>query len=134
MACPEDPVICITGDGGFLMNGAEIETAKRLGVSFVILVLSDAKYSLIEWKLKNRFDRSYGVDFQNPDFVRFAESFGIAGKRVDEPSELEQTLKTALRMNELVLIEIPIDSGENLKLGEHLGKMVCREQQAVVRT
>jgi acetolactate synthase-1/2/3 large subunit len=127
LARPDDPVVCITGDGGFLMNGAEIETAKRLGLSFVILVWNDAKYGLIEWKLKNRFDQSYGVDFENPDFIRFAESFGIVGMRVNHPSELRETLEKALNMNEIVLVEILVDYSENLKLSENLGKLVCRQ-------
>lgn len=126
LACADDPVICITGDGGFLMNGAEIETAKRLGLAFIILVLSDSKYGLIEWKLKNRFDASYGVEFENPDFVRLAESFGIVGMRVNQASELESTLQKAMSLNDIVLVEIPVAAEENLKLSEHLGKMVCR--------
>jgi acetolactate synthase-1/2/3 large subunit len=127
LACPDDPVVCINGDGGFLMNAVEIETAKRLGLAFTILVLTDSKYGLIEWKLKNRFDASYGVDFENPDFVRLAESFGIVGMRVNHVAELEATLKKALSMNEVVLVEIPVDAEENLKLSQHLGKMVCRQ-------
>ncbi|MET3292406.1 UNVERIFIED_CONTAM: acetolactate synthase-1/2/3 large subunit [Brevibacillus sp. OAP136] len=127
LACPDDPVVCISGDGGFLMNGVEIETAKRMGLAFTILVLTDSKYGLIEWKLKNRFDASYGVDFENPDFVRFAESFGVKGMRVHHADELEETLKQAMGLNELVLVEIPIDAAENLKLGKHLGKLVCRQ-------
>jgi acetolactate synthase-1/2/3 large subunit len=126
LACPDDPVVCITGDGGFLMNGVEIETAKRLGIAFVILVLKDAKYGLIEWKLMNRFEATFGVDFENPDFVRFAESFGIVGMRVHHPSELRETLRKALGMNQVVLVEIPVDHEENLKLSKHLGKLVCR--------
>jgi acetolactate synthase-1/2/3 large subunit len=127
LACPEDPVVCIMGDGGFLMNGAEIETAKRLGLAFVILVLNDGKYGLIEWKQKNNFDKSYGIDFQNPDFVRLAESFGVVGLRVTAPSELPGILKQAFSMNEIVLVEVPVDSEENLRLSEHLGKLVCRQ-------
>ncbi|MGG1662964.1 acetolactate synthase large subunit [Brevibacillus sp. NRS-1366] len=127
LACADDPVICITGDGGFLMNGAEIETAKRLGLAFTILVLSDSKYGLIEWKLKNRFNASYGVEFENPDFVRFAESFGIVGLRVNHADELEPTLRKAISMNDIVIVEIPVDAEENLKLSQHLGKLVCRQ-------
>ncbi|MFD2368744.1 acetolactate synthase large subunit [Brevibacillus sp. GCM10020057] len=127
LACPDDPVICITGDGGFLMNGVEIETAKRLGLAFTILLLSDAKYGLIDWKLKNRFDASFGVEFANPDFMKLAESLCIAGLRVNHPAELEATLQKALAMNEIVLVEIPVDNEENLKLSEHLGKLVCRQ-------
>ncbi|GGB69439.1 acetolactate synthase [Fictibacillus barbaricus] len=126
-ACPDDPVVCIMGDGGFLMNGAEIETAKRLGLAFTIIVLSDSKYGLIDWKLKNRFNESFGIDFQNPDLIRLAESFGIAGMRVNHPSELESILTKAVNMNEVVLVEIPIDNKENLKLSKHLGKHICRQ-------
>lgn len=126
LASPDDPVICITGDGGFLMNGVEIETAKRLGLAFTIVVLTDSKYGLIEWKLKNRSYDSFGVDFTNPDLIRFAESFGIKGMRVSQAGELEATLRKAMSMNEIVLVEIPVDDEENRKLSEHLGKQVCR--------
>ena len=79
LACPNDPIICITGDGGALMNFAEIETAKRLGLSFIIIVLNDSMLKLEVQQMQKLFGDSYGVTFQNPDFVQLAASFGIKG-------------------------------------------------------
>lgn len=106
LACPDDPVICITGDGGALMNVAEIETAKRLGLSFIIIVLNDSMLKLEVQQMTKRFGESYGVTFQNPDFVKLAESFGIKGISVRNVDEFETILKETLATsNEIVFIE-----------------------------
>lgn len=65
---PDKPVIAVTGDGGFLMNGVELATAKRLGLAFVIVIFHDSKYGLIEWKQLNKFDRTNAIEFTDPDF------------------------------------------------------------------
>ena len=107
LACPSDPVICITGDGGVLMNFAEIETAKRLGLSFVIIVLNDSMLKLEVQQMDKMFGKSYGVTFQNPDFVQLAESFGIKGRRASNLIEFETILKEELQSLEgIVLIDI----------------------------
>ena len=107
LACPHDPVICITGDGGALMNFAEIETAKRLGLSFIIIVLNDSKLKLEVQQMMKLFGESYGVTFQNPDFVQLAESFGIKGTKASNLDEFETVLKEALQtLDEMVLIEV----------------------------
>ena len=107
LACPNDPVICLTGDGGALMNFAEIETAKRLGLSFIIIVINDSKLKLEEQQMMKLFGESYGVTFQNPDFVQLAESFGIKGTRASNLDEFETVLKEALQtLDEMVLIEM----------------------------
>lgn len=108
LACPEDPIICITGDGGALMNFAEIETAKRLGLSFIIIVLKDSMLKLEVQQMNKRFGENYGVTFQNPDFVQLAASFGIKGTRASNVVEFENILKDALHLEEIVLIEVVI--------------------------
>ena len=109
LACPNDPVICLTGDGGALMNFAEIETAKRLGLSFIIIVLNDSKLKLEEQQMMKLFGESYGVTFLNPDFVQLAESFGIKGTKASNLDEFETVLKETLQtLDEMVLIEVMI--------------------------
>ncbi|WP_419954411.1 acetolactate synthase large subunit [Neobacillus niacini] len=107
LASPEAPVICITGDGGALMNISEIETAKRLGLSFIIIVLNNSALKLEEQMMQEKFGHSFGTDFGNPDYVKLAESFGIKGARPTLLNEFEQVLKDALNQtDEITLIEI----------------------------
>ncbi|GAA0136181.1 acetolactate synthase large subunit [Paenibacillus sp. YSY-4.3] len=107
LACHDAPVICITGDGGALMNISELETAKRLGLSFIIIVLNDSTLKLEEQMLQEKFNNSFGTAFGNPDFVQLAESFGIKGIRPKQLNEFEQVLNHALKQNnEITLIDI----------------------------
>lgn len=122
---PEQRVVAVTGDGGFLMNSQEIETAMRLGLALVILVWSDASYGLIEWKQMNGFGRPSHVHFNNPDFVKYAESFGAKGYRIEKGEELLPTLQQALADDTVVIIDCPVDYRENLRLTRQLGEMVC---------
>jgi acetolactate synthase-1/2/3 large subunit len=78
---PDRKVVALCGDGGFLMNSQELETAKRIGANITVVVWRDDGYGLIDWKQRNEFGRPFGVEFGNPDFVAYAESFGIAGFR-----------------------------------------------------
>jgi acetolactate synthase-1/2/3 large subunit len=106
LACSTDTVICITGDGGALMNFAEIETAKRLGLSFIIIVLNDSMLKLEVQQMNKRFGENYGATFQNPDFVKLAESFGIEGVRVTNLNDFENTLKEKLQsLDKIILID-----------------------------
>ncbi|MCM3694697.1 acetolactate synthase large subunit [Neobacillus niacini] len=107
LACPDAPVISITGDGGALMNISELETAKRLGLSFIIIVLNNSALKLEEQMMQEKFNHSFGTDFRNPDFVQLAESFGITAVRPTQLNEFEQILKVALNQsNELTMIDI----------------------------
>ncbi|MFP7300351.1 acetolactate synthase large subunit [Neobacillus niacini] len=107
LACGDAPVICITGDGGALMNISELETAKRLGLSFVLIVLNNSGLKLEEQMMQEKFSHSFGTDFGNPDFVQLAESFGIKGFRPTHLSEFEEVLKASLNQtNEITLIEV----------------------------
>jgi acetolactate synthase-1/2/3 large subunit len=117
---PERRVIAATGDGGFLMNSQELETAVRLGLPLVILVWRDDGYGVIRWKQQMRFGRTSSVDFGNPDLVRYASSFGAVGYRVTEPSELRPILVDALNSKVPAVIDCPVDYSENLRLTERL--------------
>jgi len=110
LARPEAPVICITGDGGALMNFAEIETATRLGLSFIIIILNNAKLKLEEEMMMKTFKNRYGTAFGNPDFVKLADSFHIKGLRPANIIEFEKMLTDAQMRNELALIEIQLES------------------------
>jgi acetolactate synthase-1/2/3 large subunit len=104
LARPNDTVICITGDGGAIMNSAELETAKRLGLKFIIIVLRDSMLKLEVQQMNKKFGESFGVTFENPDFVHLAKSFGIKGKLASSIVEFENILKESL--DEMVLIEV----------------------------
>jgi acetolactate synthase-1/2/3 large subunit len=113
---PERRVVAVTGDGGFLMNSQELETAVRLKLPLVVLIWRDNGYGVIRWKQTVRFGRTSSVDFGNPDLVRYAESFGAAGYRVTEAAELRPIMEKALQRDGPVVIDCPVDDTENLKL------------------
>jgi acetolactate synthase-1/2/3 large subunit len=116
LAYPERQVVVVTGDGGFLMNVQELETAARLGLPLVILVWTDASYGVIEWKQQQRFGHPFGTRFTNPNFQQLAAAFGIAGFRVESAAALLPTLTQALHLAAPVLIEVPVDYRENAQL------------------
>ena len=122
---PDRQVVAVTGDAGFLMNVQEIETAVRLKTNIVVLVWNDSAYGLIEWKQMNQFGRKSNIDFDNPDFVKLADSFGAKGYRVDKDNPLSEVLKAALHDDSVSIIDCPVDYSENLKLTGKLGDMVC---------
>ncbi len=122
---PQRKIVAVTGDGGFMMNSQEIETAIRLKLSLVILIWNDGGYGLIEWKQLNQFGRSSHIHFGNPDFVRYAESFGATGYRVESAESLLPTLEKALACEGVAVVDCPVDYRENLKLTQRLGEMVC---------
>ncbi|MGE6258190.1 acetolactate synthase large subunit [Heyndrickxia sporothermodurans] len=123
---PNKPVIAITGDGGFLMNGVELATAKRLGTPIVVVIFHDSKYGLIEWKQMNKFNRTNDIAFTNPDFLEFAKSFGVKGIKVKHSDELLPALEEALHCTEIVLIDVEVDYSENVKLSKTLGDYICK--------
>ncbi|UCE88192.1 MAG: acetolactate synthase large subunit, partial [Pseudomonadota bacterium] len=125
LANPDKAVVAVTGDAGFMMNSQEIETAIRLGTPIVVLIWNDQGYGLIEWKQMTQFGRKSHVDFENPDFVMYAESFGAKGYRIERGEDLLPTLKTALADNTVSIIDCPVDYSENLVLTRKLGEMVC---------
>jgi len=117
---PARPVVAAMGDGGFMMNSQELETAKRLGLAFTVIVFNDNDYGLIAWKQKASRGRSIGTRLSNPDFKAYAESFGIAAHRPESLSELESSLAEAVGSTELSLIEVPVEPGVNYELLEKL--------------
>ncbi|MFL5680564.1 MAG: acetolactate synthase large subunit [Chloroflexota bacterium] len=124
---PDRKVVALCGDGGFLMNSQELETAKRIGANITVIVWRDDGYGLIDWKQRAEFGRAFGVGFGNPDFVAYAESFGIAGFRAPTSAELYPTLMRALDHDGPSLVEVPIDYRENLRLTERLGALATSD-------
>ncbi|UZQ54677.1 acetolactate synthase large subunit [Trichothermofontia sichuanensis B231] len=122
---PKRKVVAVTGDGGFMMNCQELETALRVGTAFVTLVFNDGGYGLIEWKQQNQFGKSTFVKFGNPDFVRLAESMGLKGYRVEAVTELVPILKTALAQEVPAVIDCPVDYRENLLFSQKYGDLSC---------
>ncbi len=120
---PGRKVVALCGDGGFLMNSQELETAKRIGAGVVVVIWRDNGYGLIDWKQRNEFGRPFGVEFDNPDFVKYAESFGIPGFRPETADDLYPTLMRALELPGPSVIDVPIDYAENVRLTERLGAL-----------
>ncbi len=122
---PEKKVVAVTGDGGFMMNCQELETALRVKTPFVTLIFNDNGYGLIGWKQMNQFGSKSYVDFGNPDFVKFAESMGLKGYRVSSADDLISTLKTALDQDVPAVIDCPVDYAENIRFSRKAGDLSC---------
>lgn len=122
---PKRTVVAVTGDAGFLMNSQEIETMMRVGTPVIILIWNDSEYGLIHWKQEIHFGRSSNIGFTNPDFVKYAESFGAKGYRIKSAKELVPTLQQAIKDNTVVIIDCPVDYSENMKLTKELANVVC---------
>lgn len=124
LAYPDRRVVAVTGDAGFMMNSQEIETAVRLKLPMVVLIWNDGGYGLIEWKQMAIYGRPAFVRFNNPDFVKYAESFGAKGYRVTRATELMPILQRALADEGVNIIDCPVDYTENLKLTAKLGEAI----------
>ncbi|BAZ42233.1 acetolactate synthase [Calothrix sp. NIES-4101] len=124
---PNRKVVAVTGDGGFMMNCQELETALRVGTPFVTLIFNDGGYGLIEWKQENHFGKgnSSFVHFTNPDFVKFAESMGLKGYRVTSAADLIPVLKEALNQDVPAVIDCPVDYRENWRFSQKAGELSC---------
>ena len=120
---PELRVLAVTGDGGFMMNSQELETAVREHVPFVTLIWEDSHYGLIKWKEEEQFGDVYGVEFTNPDFKAYAESMHCHGYRVESTEELVPTLEEAFANTDAPsVVVVPVDYSENMALTERLRK------------
>ncbi|HEV2249831.1 MAG TPA: acetolactate synthase large subunit [Candidatus Limnocylindria bacterium] len=117
---PERTVVAFSGDGGFLMNVQELETAKRLDLAIVCVVLVDGRYGVIEANQQRRFGRTGGVEFTNPDLVQLARAFGIHGEAVSSADGLLPALRRALDADGPAIVAVPIDPRQNTKLGDVL--------------
>ena len=116
MLYPERRVLAVCGDGGFMMNSQELETAVRLKLNLVVLVLDDSAYGMIRWKQSVDGFADFGMTFGNPDFVSYAESYGAKGHRVERTEDLVPTLEAAFRAGGVHLVAVPIDYSENKRV------------------
>lgn len=122
---PDQTIVAVTGDAGFMMNSQEIETALRIGTPIIIIIWTDSQYGLIRWHQLRHFGRDSHIDFQNPDFIKYAESFGARAYCIHSADELIPAIKQAIDDNTVVIIDCPVDYSENMKLTEKLGDLVC---------
>jgi len=121
---PERNVVAVSGDGGFLMNSQELETACRLRLPIVNVIFRDGGYNLIQWKQQTHLGRESGVKFGNPDFVALAAAFGAKGYRVDSAQALGPILAEALAQPGPSIVDVPVDY-QNPKLTAGLGQLIC---------
>jgi acetolactate synthase-1/2/3 large subunit len=118
---PDRKVVAFCGDGGFLMNVQELETAKRLGTAIVVVVLVDGRLGIIDVNEKRQFGRTFGTDFGNPDFVQLARAFGIAGYAVESATDLLPTLRRALHFGGPAMVVVPWDNAANEHIADAMG-------------
>lgn len=116
MLYPQRRVMAVCGDGGFMMNSQEMETAVRLGLNLVVVILNDSAYGMIRWKQAVDGFQDFGMTFGNPDFVRYAEAYGARGSRVSSAGDLVPTLEAAFAGGGVHLVDVPIDYSENTRV------------------
>jgi acetolactate synthase-1/2/3 large subunit len=119
MACslmyPQKQVVAVCGDGGFMMNSQEMETAVRLNLNLVVIIFNDNGYGMIKWKQTGQELTNFGLDFNNPDFVKYAESYGAYGHRIASADELLPLMQDSFKQGGVHLIDVPIDYSQNTK-------------------
>ena len=113
MVYPDRKVMAICGDGGFMMNSQEMETAVRLKLNITVLILNDSSYGMIRWKQANMGFKDWGLTYGNPDFVKYAEAYGATGHRVESAEHLTTLLRHCLDTPGVHLIDCPVDYSEN---------------------
>ena len=119
MIHPQRRVMAICGDGGFMMNSQEIETAVRLGLDLVVLILRDDAYGMIKWKQANMGFENFGLDYGNPDFVQYAASYGAQGHRLASAAELVPLLERCFETPGVHLVDVPVDYSDNDRILNH---------------
>ncbi|MES2441297.1 MAG: acetolactate synthase large subunit [Pseudomonadota bacterium] len=119
MVYPDRKVMAICGDGGFMMNSQEMETAVRLGLNLTVLVLNDNSYGMIRWKQANMGFKDWGLTYGNPDFVKYAEAYGARGHRVESAAHLPLLLRRTLAEPGVHLIDCPVDYSDNDRILNH---------------
>ena len=123
---PDKKVVAVVGDGGFMMNSQELETALRNKIPVVVVIIRDDAYGFIKWKQKNMKLADFGMDLGNPDFKKYAESYGAIGLKVTKAGEFDGLLREALLSNKLTVIDVPVDYSLNYEVfSEELGNLVC---------
>jgi len=126
MVCPERKVVAVCGDGGFMMNSQEVETAVRLKLDLSVVILNDGGYGMIKWKQQHLGFADWGLDFQNPDFVKYAECYGAVGHRLAKTDALRPLLRECVNQSGVHLIEVPVDYSENARvLTQELNEKTC---------
>ena len=126
MLYPERRVMAVCGDGGFMMNSQEMETAVRLGLNLVVLVLDDSSYGMIRWKQAVAGFEDWGLEFGNPDFVKYADAYGAHGHRIEATADFAPTLKRCYEQGGVHLVAVPVDYSENKRvLIDELAEKVC---------
>ena len=124
---PDKRVVALSGDGGFMMNMAELATATRLGVAPVNVVWEDNDYGLISWKQEVEFGHHFGTEFKTPDLVAVSEGLGCHARRIGSADEFRPALKEAFdRRDKPSVIVVPVDYSENVKLTKRLGQLIAR--------
>ncbi len=123
LAAPDRRVLAAMGDGAFLMNSQEIETALREQIPLTVLIWPDDAYGLIKWKMDLELGHDVAISFSNPDFVAYAESFGARGYQVRSAGDLLPALTDALAADTVSVIACPVDYTENLRLTDALGEL-----------
>ncbi len=123
---PDRKVVAVCGDGGFMMNSQELETAVRLGLNLVVVILRDDAYGMIKWKQQAMGLHDFGLDYGNPDFVQYAASYGAHGHRVAATPDFLPLLTRCLEAPGVHVIDLPVDYSENhAVLIEELREKVC---------
>ncbi|PCH62548.1 MAG: acetolactate synthase large subunit, partial [Gammaproteobacteria bacterium] len=119
-------VISVCGDGGFMMNSQEMETAVRLNLNLVVIILNDNAYGMIKWKQEGMGFDKFGLDYNNPDFVKYAESYGAAGYRPTSCEDFSRILERTLTSPGVHLIDLAVDYSLNHSiLNEGLKDKIC---------
>jgi acetolactate synthase-1/2/3 large subunit len=113
MVYPGRKVLAVCGDGGFMMNSQEMETAVRLKLDIVVLILNDNSYGMIRWKQANMGFEDWGLTYGNPDFVKYAESYGAIGHRAVDSAGIPKLLRHCLDTPGVHLIDCPVDYADN---------------------
>ncbi|MCS3923167.1 acetolactate synthase large subunit [Methanosalsum natronophilum] len=122
---PDKKIVAVVGDGGFMMNVQELETAVRLGSNFVVVIFNDSKYGVIAWSEMKKFNEEVGTDFNNPDFVTLAKSFGANAIKVETALDLKKSIEHSLYEGGVWIIDVAVDYSENIKLTKKLNQSSC---------
>jgi acetolactate synthase-1/2/3 large subunit len=117
---PNKRVMAVCGDGGFMMNSQELETAVRLELDLVVLILNDSGYGMVKWKQSNMGFEDFGLDFNNPDFIQYAGSYGAMGHRPTRADQLIPMMQACLDKGGVHLIDVPVDYSENDEILNHI--------------
>ena len=124
---PDRRVVVVTGDGGFMMNSQELETAVRLGLDLIVVVFNDNGLGMIRMKQMADGYGQFGVDFKNPDFVMYTNSFGAYGHRLEDPGQFRSLLDMAATQGGVHVIDVPIDVQQNMRLMKEMKSVDCSQ-------